>query len=206
MIAPPDVAGVAFSGAADGDIRGDDLARVRLSDSLGISASWATVTQVHGCTVVEAQRPGELGDADAIWTAEAGLPIAVFTADCFGVVLKAEGAVGVAHAGWRGTATGVVGSLAHCMDAAGHAPLVAAIGPGIGSCCFEVGSEVVERFPARQTMTDWGTQSVDLIGEIIGQLPVKDVWCADRCTKHENQWFSHRSNRTKKRMAALAWL
>lgn len=206
MIAPPGWAGVAFSDAADGDVRHDILARKRLSRSLGISSNWGTVNQVHGIGVVQADAPGNWGEADAIWTSTLEVPIAIFTADCFAVVVIADAAVGIAHAGWRGAAAGVVGELFDAMATAGHEPRTAAIGPGIGACCFEVGPEVLQRFPGHGSITDWGSQSVDLAGEIMGQTPLEEVWLAANCTKHEDRWFSYRNNRTEERMAALAWL
>ena len=127
----PDWGGVAFSDAADGDLRNDRDARLRFGSRLGISAEWAIVSQVHGAKVVHASGPGDLGEADAIWVDTRGLPVAVFTADCLGVILLAEEAVGVAHAGWRGVNAEVVPALRNEMSAAGHEATRAAIGPGI---------------------------------------------------------------------------
>src|SRR5690606_5378022 len=86
---------VGFTGAAEGDVRHDDDARRRVSERLGIAADWATVRQVHGATVHRVTVPGWAGEGDAVWTEEPGLPVAVFTADCLGVAVVADGAVGV---------------------------------------------------------------------------------------------------------------
>jgi YfiH family protein len=199
-------AGVAFSLAAAGDIRNDQAARKALSASLGISSAWATVRQVHGSHVAEATRAGDLGEADAVFTSRPMLPIAVFTADCAGVVLGAENGVGIAHAGWRGVVAGVVPALAAAMKQAGTVPRWAAIGPFINSCCFEVGPEVAAQFGANQSTTSWGTVSADLGASLEAQLEGLEVWRSELCTFHDASCLSHRRDATPARMATVAWL
>ena len=206
MIRPPGRSGVAFTSAADGDMRHDAGARSRASRALGIPKDWATVKQVHGSHVIEATEPGQQGNGDGLWTRRSDLPLAVFTADCFGVVIHADGAVGVAHAGWRGVASGVVGAMTAAMQAAGHEPRRAEVGPGIGPCCFEVGGEVGEIFVEDGAKTTWGTPSVDLVSALSAQLGQIDVWLAGRCTMHEGDWFSHRENQARERLAAIGWI
>jgi len=198
--------GVAFSERADGDLRGDLPARARVSSLLGIPPEWAEVRQVHGNEVVRVEMPGPSGEADALWTSEHQLPLAIFTADCLGVVLAASDAVGIAHAGWRGTVGDVVGKLRDAMSRSGYAPERAAVGPGIGPCCFEVGTEVADQFPDQRARTTWGTPSVDLPAAVGGALAGLDVWSTGACTRHEEGWFSHRADATKQRLAALGWL
>jgi hypothetical protein len=206
MNRPPGVDGVAFTDGADGDQRNDLTARSAVSSWLGISRRWATVRQVHGTVVRRATTPGEIDEADALWTDVPGLPLAVFTADCFGVALKAESAVGVAHAGWRGAVEGVVTTLRREMTARGHEPKQAALGPGIGPCCFEVGAEVAERFPQDHAETRWGATSVDLVASIRRQLEGVEVWVSGACTMHDPGLFSHRENRTLLRHATIVWI
>lgn len=210
MIQPPvptmSGRGVAFSDASDGDVRGDANRRTALARRLGISDRWATLTQVHGSNVVEVDRPGDQGEADAMFTSIAGLPLAIFTADCAGVVVQAPGAVGVAHAGWRGAASRVVEALTNAMRAAGFEPASAAIGPALGPCCLEVGPEVSALFDGFTARTSWDTESIDLAKAITSQLAGLEIWMADRCTRHEPGWFSHRRDGTLARMATVAWL
>ena len=194
---------VVFSESGDGDLRGDPAARSRLSARLGISDRWAVVDQVHGSTVVDVREPGSHGPADAMFTETGQLPMAVFTADCAGVVLVGDGAVGVAHAGWRGAAAGVVSALRDRFESSGRTVRLAVIGPHIRSCCFEVGPEVAEVFPGHGAQTTWGTASVDLAGVIKAQLsgvPVEDFTA---CTYHEDAWFSHRRDADRRRLATL---
>ena len=206
MIRPPGHDGVVFTEASDGDQRSSDLARERVCEVIDVSSSWATVRQAHGNRVIQVAGPGVAGEADAMWTVEPGLPLAVYTADCFGVALVADGAVGVAHAGWRGVDSAVVAALFGELERAGHRPHSAAVGPGIGPCCFEVGQDVASRFEAFTDATTWGTASVDLVAALSEQVAGLEVWSADGCTRHEPNLFSHRRNATPQRLATIAWL
>lgn len=194
---------VAFTEAVDGDMRADPSARERLSDGLGVARAWATVDQVHGSDIIEVTAPGSHGPADGLFTTRSDLPLAVFTADCIGVVIEGVGAVGVAHAGWRGAAEGVVPALVKRFRDGGHEILRAVIGPHIRSCCFEVGDDVALRFPGHVTATSWGTRSVDLAAVVEEQLEGVDVVDFAACTRHEERWFSHRRDAGSSRLAAL---
>lgn len=197
--------GYAFTDPAEGDMRGDPRARRGASNRLGISADWATVTQVHGGDALRVDLPGPAGAADALVTTRPGLPLAVFTADCLGAVLFGPGSVGVAHAGWRGLAAGVLEATIGLMEEADGAPRSAALGPVIGPCCFEVGDEVAELFPAEVATTSWGATSVDLAGAAASILDGIDLTRDRRCTACGGG-FSHRKNRTGARLATLGWL
>ena len=112
------------------------------------------VRQVHGAATARAAEGAV--DADAIVTATRGELVAVATADCQAVLvaaLEGDAPVGVAaiHAGWRGAVGGVVeGALDALARLAPRATRrIAALGPAIGPCCFEVGEEVAAPFEAR---------------------------------------------------------
>jgi copper oxidase (laccase) domain-containing protein len=121
-------------------------------------------------------------------------------------VIEADGGVGVAHAGWRGVEAGVVEHLRATMESAGWNLLRSAIGPGIGPCCFEVGPEVAARFPENTSTTTWGTVGVDLPAAVASQLAGLEVWQARSCTRCSDEYFSHRRDATRARMAGIAWL
>jgi len=197
---------MSFSEAVDGDLRNDADARRLASKRCKIAEQWATVRQMHGTTVHRVDGPGLSGEGDALWTGADDLPVVVFTADCFGVILQADGAVGVAHAGWRGVVGGVVTQLRSAMTDNGYPATRAAIGPGIGACCFEVGPEVAEKFPDFTTVTTWGTVSVDLESALEHQLEGIETWIARKCTRHEDGWFSHRRDQTRSRLATIGWV
>jgi hypothetical protein len=110
--------------------------------------------QVHGRHVVRlADAEAPLGEADAVVSAVAGVPVAVATADCVPVLLAAPGArvVAAVHAGWRGLAAGVVEAALDALARSGAEPadLAAAVGPHIGPCCYEVDEPVLRALRAR---------------------------------------------------------
>ncbi len=205
MIRPPGLRGGAFSSAADGDLSKEGSSREAFSRLLGVSEAWATVTQVHGASVVRAHRPGDLGEGDGVFTTKRGLPIAVFVADCVPVIMEGSRAVGVAHAGWRGLLAGVIRTLLEAMAEADAPPVRAAIGPSIGPCCYEVGEDVAGKFPDFMGLTTWGSPSVDLAAAASAQLEGLELEKARRCTYHEG-WFSHRRDATPLRQAGVAWV
>jgi len=207
MIRPPGMRGAAFGTAADGNGRDDLSARRAISRDLGIPDGWAWLHQVHGAAVLAAAAPGLQGEADALFTGHAGLPLAVATADCVPVILEAETAVGIAHAGWRGVVAGVVPALYEAMAEAGFRPSRAAVGPAIGPCCYEVGHDVAERFdPSRVGVTRRGTPGVDLAGAVADQLPDTSVWSAAACTRCSGEFHSYRETGTRQRQVSVAWL
>lgn len=206
MIRPPGFRGAAFGTAADGDGRHDREARQRISGSLGIPADWACLHQVHGSRVWEARSPGLQGDGDAVFTTVPRLPLAVGTADCVPVILEGPGGTGLAHMGWRGAAAGVVAALRSAMEAAGVTPVRAAVGPGIGPCCYEVGADVLAALPAFHAHTERETASVDLPAAAASGLAGLEVWHAGVCTSCGAGFHSFRRDGTRRRQVAVAWL
>ena len=119
------------------------------------SARLATVAQVHADRLHILDENDAAGnkrtEADALATDRDGIAIAVQVADCFPILMADvhRSVVAAVHAGWRGTLARIVEKTAAGLRAAfgtDPADLVTAIGPGIRSCCFEVGPEVVEQF------------------------------------------------------------
>jgi len=113
----------------------------------------AALRQLHSARVVSVDDRGNAGEGDALVTARPGLALSVITADCVPVLIALAARDGgdriaAVHAGWRGIVAGVVpAALAVLREtttaASGDAtPPVAWIGPSIGACCYEVGSEV----------------------------------------------------------------
>jgi YfiH family protein len=206
MIRPAAFRGAVFGTAAEGDARVDNAARAVFSEALGIGDDWAFVSQVHGARVVEARRAGHLGEADAIFTTRPGLPVAVGTADCVPIIMEGPGVVAVVHAGWRGLVAGIVSAAMAAVSAAGGRLEAAAIGPCIGSCCYEVGDEVADHFSGYVRRTTWGTTSIDLAAAVADQLAPLEVWISNDCTYTSERLFSYRRDRTTKRQTSVAWL
>ncbi len=117
----------------------------RVEASLEGSGRLLLLRQVHGAVVARAPWNGT-PEADAGAATEPGLVLGIQTADCLPVLLvdPQRGFVAAAHAGWRGTASGVSREAARALVALGSRPgdIVAALGPGIGPCCYEVGDEL----------------------------------------------------------------
>jgi purine-nucleoside/S-methyl-5'-thioadenosine phosphorylase / adenosine deaminase len=125
-----------------------DENRRRLCAEVGADLHGLTMNyQHHSADVLKARR-GARGDrADGLWTDERGLPLLALAADCLPIALaRANGrrpALAVLHAGWRGLLGGIAASG---VAAVGGGFVSAAIGPGIGPCCYDVGEEVAARF------------------------------------------------------------
>jgi YfiH family protein len=107
--------------------------------------------QIHSDRVVEAGAGAPREEADAVITNLPGVWLPVRTADCLPILLAdpVHHAVAAVHAGWRGVVSRIAAkTVASLVSRYGSRPagLLAAIGPGIGVCCFEVGPEVAEQF------------------------------------------------------------
>jgi len=112
----------------------------------------ATLRQIHSAIVWRVtESSGCLGEGDSLITNRPGIWLSVRTADCVPVIVadQVRQAIGVAHAGWRGVANGVIDRTLERMQfhfGTAVGDLQIAIGPGIGLCCFEVGPEVARQF------------------------------------------------------------
>ncbi len=173
-------------------------------------------TQVHESSVaahVEGFDEVNVEGVDAHVTDRRDLAIGVLTADCIPIALLAPWGVGVAHAGWRGLAGGVVGGtvgelLSLGGDDAAPAQISAFIGPCAGACCYEVGEEVHAAF-AGWPGHDPGAPTIDLAKLAAAALEhegVGEIHAAGRCTICDERYFSHRaSGGTTGRQAGIAW-
>ncbi|HET9185900.1 MAG TPA: polyphenol oxidase family protein, partial [Solirubrobacterales bacterium] len=146
-----------------------------------------------------------LAEADGHIVSEAGLAPLVFVADCLPVALRGPGGVAMLHAGWRGLAGGILAAGAEAVGATD-----AAVGPGIGGCCYEVGEEVLAAFEdlgpgvARGRMLDLD----EVARRLLGRAGIERVESAGLCTScHPELFFSHRRDRGRTgRQAGLAWI
>lgn len=190
--------------------------RRRFYAAMGVDSGSAVHTvQVHGAQVA-AVGPADLGvvhqSTDGLVTADPNLPLVMAFADCTPILLYDPvcGAVGMAHAGWRGTVAGVCQAAVQAMvDAFDSRPadIQAAIGPAIGPCCYEVGAEVAEAVSAafgstrtllrlvgqddRVYFDQWSANEIAL-----RQAGVRQVERADTCTAcHVDEFYSHRAER-----------
>ncbi len=160
---------IGFHSGDDPEHVRENRRRFRMASAL--DRDWTAVHQVHGrdVAIVAPDGQADRDQGDAVVCGTPGVPVGVFTADCTPVLLadRHGRAVGAIHAGWRGTAAGVVPlaieTLARHFDVTA-ADLIAAIGPAARRCCYEVGPEVVAALeradpgPSRDDREGWQAQ------------------------------------------------
>jgi hypothetical protein len=152
---------------------------------------------VHSNRVLRAAAAMRGEHADGLWTDEPVLPILAMSADCLPIAVvradTSDPAVAVLHVGWRGLLAGIVAAGTQALD---HGTLAAAIGPGIGPCCYEVGEEVAAPFRERFGADVVRDGRVDLwtsAERALRAAGVERVDRFDRCTACEPEtFFSHR--------------
>jgi polyphenol oxidase len=201
-----------------GDAGQEQREWARVAAAIGVpDGRLLRLKQVHGNVVVVARASGaEPGgftwrepEADIIVSDDPTIALAVQVADCVPLLVadRASGAVGAAHAGWRGTAANVAGTTVAALSRQfGSRPedLVVAHGPSIGACCYEVGEELVgefERAGFGPVVGRWferdarGRLRLDLWAANRDQLLAAGVAAASihqsgLCTSSHPQWFA----------------
>jgi YfiH family protein len=188
------------------------LAREVGLDPGDIAMGW----QVHGSDIREWSgsprgggygSPGaELDRVDGHTTSVPGLGMLVIVADCLPIALIAPGRAAMLHCGWRPLAAGIVEKALANFDGE---PPAAAIGPGIGRCCYEVGEEVLAEFADLEGVADGRMLDLRMVArrklEAAGVTQIEDV---DLCTScRPDLFFSHRRDRgVTGRQGGIAWL
>jgi polyphenol oxidase len=219
---PLSSAHVAFTGRAEGDMGhgGDAVVRVR-SDVAArrkavVDLPWTWLHQVHGAGVVRVDAPGQHAGtkADAAVTAVPGCALAVLTADCAPVALaSAEGGVGVAHAGWRGAAAGVLEATVDAMRDLGATAINAVIGPCIHAGCYEFGAADLDHIAGQlgdtvRATTAGGRPALDLPAAVrvaLQRAGVEEVHDTNVCTACSADHFSWRARQELQRQAVVVW-
>jgi polyphenol oxidase len=179
--------------------------RARLAVMAGVDAERVVMGwQVHGTDIGEWDAPDpqatyadpggkELPKLDGHATTVAALGLLVMVADCYPVALSDGTRAAMLHCGWRPLAGGLIEKALARFDS----PPAAAVGPGIGGCCYEVGPEVAERFEDVPEALDG--RMLDLRRVIESKLAasgVGEIEHLDRCTSCEpDLYFSHRRDR-----------
>ena len=192
--------------------------RARLRNALGLAAEPRWLRQVHGTRVADAAEGGGPPQADAAVAGGPGVVCAVLTADCLPVLLcdRAGSRVGVAHAGWRGLAAGVLEAVVGALDRA-PVDLMAWLGPAIGPGRFEVGDEVRDGFLGRDAGAysafrrgapgRWYADLYALARRRLAACGVDAVYGGGWCTAGDpERFFSYRRDGVTGRMATLIWL
>ena len=227
------LAGGLAGGLNLGEHCGDDPEMGRANRALGrglLPAEPCWLNQVHGVAVGDCSATPPPGDAaptaDAAVTAAPGVVLAVLTADCLPVLLAdpVAGVVGIAHAGWRGLAAGVIEQTiaAMVLRKANVARIAAYLGPAIGPRAFEVGDDVVAAsgaaaqdgdnawracFRERATAGKWLADLYGLARLRLARAGVTAVTGGGRCTYEEDEYFySYRRDGTTGRMGSFVWI
>ena len=184
----------------------------QLLDDLGRwSPRFATARQVHGTDVLR-HVTGWHGwlrgpAADGHFSLQRGTAMAVTVADCVPVfVAHPSGSCSVLHAGWRGTAAGILARGVACFTEAGlkASDLVVHCGPAICDACYEVGADVYERLTGRAVDVPARVDLRDLLAHQAERLGVRRVSVSERCTKcHNERFFSHRCGDHGRQLAVI---
>jgi len=202
--------------------------RHRLAEAVRWRGEPVLAEQVHGAAVAPVGRlhagtrwhgaEPALAGVDALFTDTAGLPLGVLAADCAPVVVAdaTHAVLGMAHAGWRGLAGGVIEALLAAMAAThGRGELHAWIGPCIRDCCYQIGPEAAEQLPRDARREGDGAFRLDLYAAAERRLRaagVASVTGPALCTACHEEWlFSHRRATragmpATGRQAVFAWL
>lgn len=196
------------------DDRPDDVERNRehLARLLGVRFAYGR--QVHGAAVRRVLRPEDVDaepvEADGQATSLPGLAPMALVADCLPIAVAGDGVVAMLHAGWRGLADGVVGEGVKAVRELGaEGPLHAAIGPGAGPCCYEVGTEVRSSFThiAGAVVNGSNLDLKSIARNELAKAGVDVVDDAGVCTICSEAYYSHRRERgVTGRQAGLVWL
>ena len=190
----------------------------RWSNSFGSCGNLATLHQVHSDVVVDAGgRSGSLGEGDALIENTPGMLVAVKTADCIPVLIvdPAHRAVAAVHAGWRGAVRNITARTIEEMGKkflSRPQDLHAAIGPGIGKCCYEVGPDVAMQFREYEPTLSDTTHPVHLDLADINRrqlancgVPGSQIYMAGICTMCERDFHSFRRDKQQAgRMLSVA--
>ena len=211
----------AFASLNLGDHVGDEVGacmenRARLKAMLPAEPLW--LRQVHGTRVVEAPSSLAGSEADGAVTRVPQAVIGVLTADCLPVLLcdRRGSVAGVAHAGWRGLAAGVIENTVAAMRVAPQ-ELMAYLGPAIGAQSYEVGEDVCRAF-VNADATAQAAFAPHAAGKYLADLyllarqrlaktGIMSVHGGGYCTFAErDRFFSYRRDGPTGRMASLIWI
>ncbi len=173
---------------------------------------WATANQVHGHKVLligpeNIPSHGIAGEADALLARHPGIGLWIRTADCLPLVIVQKGGpwFGIVHAGWRGLEREVICKTVQVLQAQGVSPsaLTVQIGPHIDGRCYQVGSELCQRFASIPSaiISDayLNMQAVACAQLVRMGVALKNIHSVHRCTLCDPQLASFRRNRTTAR-------
>ena len=225
-------------GVSDGDCRSLNMSDRVGDDPASVATNWGRVgraltgvsivrmRQVHGTRVlrIDTAAASPAGEADGMVARNAGLGLAVLTADCVPILCVAPTAHAVMalHAGWRGTLGGVVAAgLSEAQTWLGVAPAAwwVAMGPSIAGCCYEVETAIGQQFVDRWGAMPDAWQPAGAHGQLDLRaanrqilmkqgIPAAQIATTGPCTACEHEaYFSHRQSggRAGRQVSVIGW-
>jgi hypothetical protein len=197
-----------FTTRSWGDVR---TAEKEIGERLGVRLM--RPRQVHGNNVltIASETLDALAEADAIVTSARGVAATVIAADCLPIVIASAAAVATVHAGWRGLDSGVIAHTVAALREHGGGVMNAAIGPGAGVCCYEVGDDLHRRFNAHcQDFRNGRKLDLKAIARVqlveAGVARIHDTEICTICGDPELSFSYRREGPDTGRHAAIAWL
>ncbi|MBN1621927.1 MAG: peptidoglycan editing factor PgeF [Endomicrobiales bacterium] len=198
---------------ACGDLK-DIRIREKVLSRFGINNSdLVTAEQVHGSrvAVVDKEHKGKKIDAaDGLITKEAGLPVAIFTADCLPVFVadKRKRIAGIIHSGWRGIAGGIISRTIEVLKKEFNSAvndIFVFAGPHIQECCYFIGDELKKEFNIKEDIKNLSLSGI--VHKQLKSLGVSKISISKECSCHEEDlFFSYRRNKTSQRMMSLVMM
>jgi polyphenol oxidase len=184
--------------------------RSRLCAAVGADPTRLAMNrQVHAATVNRAEPGRRDREGDGLWTDEPGVPMLKVTADCLPIALartNGRPALGLLHAG----RLGLLGGIVEAGVAALGGSLQAVIGPGIGPCCYEVGSEIRDAYRTRFGTRVLRGRNLDLwtaAEQTLRDAGLSSIERTDLCTAcNPSEYFSHRRDGTTGRQGVIGYL
>ncbi|HPC36409.1 MAG TPA: peptidoglycan editing factor PgeF [Candidatus Marinimicrobia bacterium] len=192
-------------GIADGDtLKNILINRKRFYNTLNFAPSdIAQAEQVHSNRVAVVESNGPYPNCDALITNQVNLYLSIKTADCAAILLydPRHQVIAAIHAGWRGTAEGIIANTINTMQArfqTNPGELIAAIGPALHVCCYKVKNNVAKKFSGSEIIQREGNLYLDLILAITNRLNAVGVQLdkisdSGYCTACQpDKFYSHR--------------
>ncbi len=199
--------------------------RLDLSQSLGVTLDdWVTGNQVHQAEIANVtqelrgmgshQAQTALAATDGLLTNQSDLLLASFYADCVPLLFieRSSQAIALAHAGWRGTVLNIAAKMVKKMQQQYNVraqDIEVGIGPAIGPCCYEVGSEVASQFDPKVVQVNHQNSTLNLkeanyLKLVEAGVVRENIHCSLLCTSCESEFFSYRrEGLTSGRIAAI---
>ncbi|BCD61235.1 polyphenol oxidase [Nitratiruptor sp. YY08-26] len=164
--------------------------------------------QIHSNKVIILDKYNNPPQCDGFITTKSNLALAIMSADCFGVLLydPINFIIGAVHAGRAGAQQGIVINAIEIMYQLGAQEIRAIISPGIHSCCYEVGEEILQKTPSRFIKKDRFLDIKAMIYEQLHKKGVSSIEDLNICTCCDHRYYSYRRERRTGRFASIIWM